>query len=90
MSNMSYCRFQNTLSDMRDCLANLNGGLSQDEAEAALALLNVCKNYVEAVDGSEVSDLLESDEEEDEEEDFDDENIYGLDSVRQSIEEDRK
>jgi len=31
MSNMSYCRFENTLSDMNDCLAALDEMVSGDE-----------------------------------------------------------
>ena len=27
MGNMSYCRFENTLADMRDCLHTLENGL---------------------------------------------------------------
>lgn len=68
MSNMSYCRFQNTLNDLRDCRNALSGGrgrLSQDEAEAAMSMLSVCKDVVEALEGSNINDLLEGDEEED-------------------------
>lgn len=48
MSNMSYCRFQNTLSDLRDCQEALddgaldNGDLSPDEDRAARALIRRC------------------------------------------------
>ena len=39
MANMSYCRFQNTLTDLEDCLEELaNNGLdnlSEDEKKAA-------------------------------------------------------
>ena len=31
MGNMSYCRFENTLSDMRDCLNALENGLDVEE-----------------------------------------------------------
>jgi hypothetical protein len=31
MGNMSYCRFENTLSDMRDCLRALENGLDAEE-----------------------------------------------------------
>ena len=31
MGNMSYCRFENTLADMRDCLSALENGLDADE-----------------------------------------------------------
>ena len=31
MGNMSYCRFENTLADMRDCLYALEDGLDVEE-----------------------------------------------------------
>jgi hypothetical protein len=55
MSNMSYCRFQNTLGDLRDCESALDelldtGGehrvLSADELSAAKSLLSLCAKIV--------------------------------------------
>jgi hypothetical protein len=49
MSNMSYCRFQNTLGDLRDCakaLEEIDGNLaelSKDEARAANNLIELCR-----------------------------------------------
>ena len=49
MANMSYCRFQNTLKDLRDCAEALDeigdnlAELSKDEARAATALIAVCQ-----------------------------------------------
>lgn len=31
MANMSYCKFRNTLEDVRDCLNTLNDFLNQEE-----------------------------------------------------------
>ena len=31
MGNMSYCRFENTLADMRDCLYAIEAGLDAEE-----------------------------------------------------------
>ena len=31
MSNMSYCRFENTVSDLRDCADALRNGEAEDE-----------------------------------------------------------
>ncbi len=46
MSNMSYCRFQNTLTDLEDCLEVLaNNGLddlSDEEVKAAERLIKIC------------------------------------------------
>ena len=49
MSNMSYCRFQNTLHDLKDCLdalCDIDGNLSElskEEARAADRLIIVCE-----------------------------------------------
>lgn len=48
MSNMSYCRFENTLHDLGDCLEALEDGaldnqdLSDEERESALELIEMC------------------------------------------------
>lgn len=47
MSNMSYCRFQNTVQDLRDCYDNWDGDdggkLSEEEEKARARLLKLCK-----------------------------------------------
>lgn len=53
MSNMHYCRFQNTLADLRDCYDALNEnneiyeGLSEEETRAAKRLLILCDRIAE-------------------------------------------
>ena len=49
MSNMSYCRWQNTLDDLRDCAASLEEreSLSREERAAALATLQLCATMLE-------------------------------------------
>lgn len=44
MSNMSHCRFQNTLGDLRDCYDALcdEGEMSDDECRAKEALIGLC------------------------------------------------
>jgi len=43
MSNMSYCRFRNTLGDLRDCYYNMDDDdLSEDESIAKISLLELC------------------------------------------------
>lgn len=48
MSNMSYCRFENTLADLQDCLEALEDGalnnsdMSDIERESALELIELC------------------------------------------------
>ena len=44
MSNMSYCRFENTLNDLRDCEEHLDDDdLSKSEKEYRDRLLKLCK-----------------------------------------------
>lgn len=49
MANMSYCRFTNTLSDLWDCRDALDERkpLSDEEYEAALKLVEMCREIVE-------------------------------------------
>jgi hypothetical protein len=43
---MSYCRFQNTLPDLRDCYENWDEELSPEEEKARARLLKLCKDIV--------------------------------------------
>lgn len=43
MSNMSYCRFRNTLTDLRDCAENMDK-CEGDEEKARLKMIAVCVN----------------------------------------------
>ena len=53
MSNMSHCRFQNTLEDLRDCYAamgaidNPDEELSHEEAIALQRLVRLCRMVAE-------------------------------------------
>jgi len=59
MANMSYCRFQNTLEDLRDCRDYLDDtDLSEEEEKARTKLVKVCKSIV---DDAEWLDLDEED-----------------------------
>jgi len=60
--NMSYCRFQNTLSDLKDCYDNLpDGDLSRDEANAFAELIllvkDIAERYEDIDDYHELKDL---------------------------------
>ena len=51
MSNMSYCRFENTARDLEDCLDAIRDGeindlSSQYEVDGLEELLELCKNIV--------------------------------------------
>ena len=44
MSNMSYCRFQNTSADLSDCMEHLfTDDLSEEEERARKSLIRKCK-----------------------------------------------
>ena len=45
MGNMSYCRFENTLADMRDCLYALENGL--DAEELSDYEINALRNFTD-------------------------------------------
>jgi len=43
MPNMSYCRFENTLNDLRDCYENMDDkDLNEFEEKAKLELIKLC------------------------------------------------
>lgn len=43
MGNMGYCRFQNTTSDMDDCIENMDDNdLSEEEQEARKRFIEMC------------------------------------------------
>jgi hypothetical protein len=66
MANMSYCRFENTLSDLEDCRDALDRGdsLSEREAKKAKALIDLCREIADNYDDDYVDSLKEEDEEE--------------------------
>jgi len=48
MSNMSHCRFHNTLEDLRDCYDNLEDDeLSEEETKARKRLIEMCQDISE-------------------------------------------
>jgi hypothetical protein len=53
MPNMSYCRFENTVLALRDCLKTLNSGereiSGRDETEAARTLISMMIEFTEEV-----------------------------------------
>ncbi len=46
MGNMSYCRFENTLPDLRDCYDNMDDeeNLSPEEKRARKRLIQLCSD----------------------------------------------
>ena len=58
MANMSYCRFQNTYSDLRDCDEHMDEDLSIDEAKYRKRIIELCKRIVDCYgDGDEEEDV---------------------------------
>ena len=51
MSNMSYCRFRNTLEDLRDCYEGLDDelddGLHSEELIARKRLIALCQKIID-------------------------------------------
>jgi hypothetical protein len=48
---MSYCRFQNTFQDLRECRAHLGENLGEDEHEARARLVEECRRIVSEAEG---------------------------------------
>lgn len=47
MSNMAYCRFQNTANDLSDCLDHFDDELSKDEERARQWLISMCRQIAD-------------------------------------------
>ena len=52
MSNMSYCRFENTYKDLQDCFNNFDDDedLSKREASFRIRLFQLCQDIVKTYD----------------------------------------
>ena len=44
MSNMSYCRFENTYIDLQDCYRSMDNDLSDSEKSYKKRLIELCKD----------------------------------------------
>ena len=64
MANMSYCRFQNTARDLRDCVEAMEEleaypedaeRLSSDEEAASHAIAKLCRRYLETYEATAVA-----------------------------------
>lgn len=47
MANMSYCRFENTYKDLKDCYLNIDNELSESEENYRKKLIKLCKEIAE-------------------------------------------
>ena len=69
MPNMSYCRFENTFSDLQDCLNALEDSgtevLSRTEKRKAIGMIDLCRRYIETAeevfDENEIDNYYERD-----------------------------
>lgn len=71
MSNMSYCRFQNTRLDLRDCVENFWNINSKEEHNARKRLVQLAKEIVELYEQDEEQvdgDFVPSEDEDEEDE----------------------
>lgn len=53
MSNMSYVRFENTYSDLNDCLDHIHDKLSERESKYRKWLVDLCKEILDEYDPKE-------------------------------------
>ena len=58
MSNMGYCRFENTLPDLRDCHTHWDEADSEEEIAAQKRLLSLCVTIVKDFGGDALSNAL--------------------------------
>lgn len=50
MSNMSYCRFENTYRALLDCSSNLDDSLSASETRYRKQLVELCSRIIDQYD----------------------------------------
>lgn len=72
MSNMSYCRFRNTASDLADCVDHLNDDVSKEEHEARQRLIRLAREIVAYADND--PDFYDAEQDEDKDEDGEEDN----------------
>ena len=66
MSNLSYCRFQNTANDLQDCEDYIfDNDLSKNEHNARIRLIAMCKSIAHDFEDSDGSELLDDNEQDD-------------------------
>ena len=67
MANMSYCRFENTLNDLNDCLNEMENGientLSRTESRSFAELVEICRLISERFGDADYYELIEMSEE---------------------------
>lgn len=72
MANMSYCRFENTYSDLRDCVMALelltgrDGEISRREWEYAKYMRGLCDDFLSLLDEIDENEIKYEEEDDDE------------------------
>lgn len=61
MTNLSYCRFRNTLIDLRHCAEYACDSLSKEEHAARIQLLALCRQLADI----EENDIVQDDDDDD-------------------------
>ena len=65
MSNMSYCRFRNTLMDLQDCINTIESGeltdegIDSSELSALMEMRDLCEYFVENL-SEEINEIYET------------------------------
>ena len=69
MANMSYCRFQNTASDLLDCVNTMQDeetlqdlDLSEEELRAMVRMVKLCGRFVEEYERLQNAEVYEEEE----------------------------
>lgn len=58
MSNMSHCRFENTLADLKECQEHVwSTTLSKEEHRARQQLIQVCREIAAEFEGYNIEEL---------------------------------
>lgn len=63
MANMSYCRFENTLRDLADCVDALEGvvyyheEISESEWQRAKRMKRWCERFIETIEDCDEGDI---------------------------------
>ena len=63
MANMSYCRFENTLHDLADCVYALDGvvydgeSISESEWRCAKRMKEWCERFIETIEDCEEEEV---------------------------------
>jgi len=72
MANMSYCRFENTSNDLRDCVNEMDEAynirdmdLSREELDAMKWMRELCNRFINNLDRLEAAEDFYEEEEED-------------------------